>query len=138
MTFFSTSALLDIGDVPFISHSDKPTRREALEYFRRVQESWDLNIHYYEEVTDVVRKDGFFTVESKKGEYICKNVIVATGFYGIPKMMGVPGEELPKVRHYYDEIGRASCRERVWIWEVERGVKKEKKRYESEDKDSSE
>lgn len=103
MTFFSTSALLEIGGVPFISHSDKPTRREALEYFRRVQEAWDLNIHYYEEVTDVVRKDGFFTVESTKGQYVCKNVIVATGFYGIPKMMGVPGEELPKVRHYYDE-----------------------------------
>lgn len=103
MTFFSTSALLEIGNVPFISHSDKPTRREALEYFRRVQEAWDLNIRYYEEVKDVIRQDGFFTVESNKGQYVCKNVIVATGFYGIPKRMNIPGEDLPKVRHYYDE-----------------------------------
>lgn len=103
MTFFSTSALLEIGEVPFISHSDKPTRREALEYFRRVQEAWDLNIHYYEEVIDVVRKKDFFTVDSIKRKYICKNVIVATGFYGIPKLMNIPGEDLPKVRHYYDE-----------------------------------
>lgn len=103
MTFFSTSALLEIGEVPFISHSDKPTRREALEYFRRVQESWDLNIHFYEKVTDVIKKEDYFSVVTGKQTYTCSNVIVSTGFYGQPKLMGVPGEELSKVRHYYQE-----------------------------------
>src|SRR5690606_9482263 len=104
MTFFSTSALLEIGNVPFISHSDKPTRREALEYFRRVQESWNLNIHYYEEVTDIKKRAGYFSVTSSRDRYQCTYVIVATGFYGLPKMMNVPGENLPKVRHYYREV----------------------------------
>ncbi|HLU93245.1 MAG TPA: YpdA family putative bacillithiol disulfide reductase [Membranihabitans sp.] len=104
MTFFSTSALLEIGNVPFISHSDKPTRREALEYFRRVQESWNLNIHYYEEVTDIKKRAGYFSVTSSRDRYQCTFVIVATGFYGLPKMMNVPGENLPKVRHYYREV----------------------------------
>lgn len=104
MTFFSTSALLEIGKVPFISHSDKPTRREALEYFRRVQESWDLNIHYYEEVTDIQKKADSFTVVTSKQTYRSTYVIVATGFYGQPKMINVPGEDLPKVRHYYREV----------------------------------
>lgn len=104
MTFFSTSVLLEIGQVPFISHSDKPTRREALEYFRRVQESWDLNIHYYEEVTDIRKEADYFTVVSSKSTYRSTYVIVATGFYGQPKMMNVPGEDLPKVRHYYREV----------------------------------
>ena len=103
MTFFSTSALLEIGDVPFISHSEKPTRREALEYFRRVQESWDLNIHYYEEVADINKKGDYFTVVTSRQEYNCRYVIAATGFYGQPKLMNVPGEELQKVRHYYRE-----------------------------------
>lgn len=103
MTFFSTSALLEIGDVPFISHSEKPTRREALEYFRRVQESWDLNIHYYEEVADINKIGDYFTVVTSRQEYNCRYVIAATGFYGQPKLMNVPGEELQKVRHYYRE-----------------------------------
>ena len=104
MTFFSTSALLEIGNVPFISHSDKPTRREALEYFRRVQQSWNLHIQYYEEVTDIEKKAGYFLVNSSRQQYNCNYVIVATGFYGQPKMMNVPGEDLPKVRHYYREV----------------------------------
>lgn len=103
MTFFSTSALLEIGDVPFISHSDKPTRREALEYFRRVQESWNLNIHYYEEVTAIEKNQDQFSVTTSRKQYTCQYVIVATGFYGQPKLMIIPGEDLPKVRHYYRE-----------------------------------
>lgn len=103
MTFFSTSALLEIGDVPFISHSDKPTRRESLEYFRRVQEAWDLNIHFYEEVTDIEKSGDLFSVTTSKEQYISSYVIVATGFYGQPKLMNVPGEQLDKVRHYYQE-----------------------------------
>lgn len=104
MTFFSTSALLEIGNVPFISHSDKPTRRESLEYFRRVLESWDLNIHFYEEVTDIDKKGDHFAVTTPKNTYRSTYVIVATGFYGKPKLMNVPGEDLPKVRHYYKEV----------------------------------
>jgi len=104
MTFFSTSALLEIGNVPFISHSDKPTRREALEYFRRVLDSWDLNIHFYEEVTDIRKTSEYFSVETSKSTYRSTYVIVATGFYGLPKLMNIPGENLPKVRHYYREV----------------------------------
>ena len=103
MTFFSTSKLLEIGDVPFISHGDKPTRREALEYFRRVQESWKLQINYYEEVQDVRREEDGFGVETSRGSYSARNVVIATGFYGLPHLMDIPGEDLPKVRHYFDE-----------------------------------
>ena len=103
MTFFSTSKLLEIGDVPFISHSDKPTRREALEYFRRVMQSWDLNTHFYEEVTGLEKtKDGYL-VTTSKSKYPTQRVIVATGFYGNARKMNIPGEELPKVKHFYDE-----------------------------------
>jgi thioredoxin reductase (NADPH) len=103
MTFFSTSKLLEIGDVPFISHGEKPTRTESLEYFRRVQEKWKLNIHYYERVMDITGSDGAFVVKTTKGEYHTRKVVVATGFYDYPVLMGVPGEQLPKVKHYYDE-----------------------------------
>jgi thioredoxin reductase (NADPH) len=104
MTFFSSSKLLEIGDVPFIAHGDKPTRREALEYFRRVQETWDLNIHYYERVENVDKnRDNLFEVVSKNNTYISRNVVVATGFYDFPHLMNIPGENLPKVKHYYDE-----------------------------------
>lgn len=104
MTFFSTSNLLEIGAVPFISHSDKPTRSESLEYFRRVVESWDLNIHYYEQVEQVKRQDnGLFTIKTSKDNYQTQKVIIATGFYGHYRPLNVPGENLPKVKHYYDE-----------------------------------
>lgn len=103
MTFFSTSNLLEIGEVPFISHSDKPTRREALEYYRRVSESWDLQINLYEEVLKMESLDEHYLVVTTKAEYTTTHVILATGFYGKPVLMNVPGEELSKVRHYYDE-----------------------------------
>ncbi|MDX1617652.1 MAG: YpdA family putative bacillithiol disulfide reductase [Balneolaceae bacterium] len=103
MTFFSTSDRLEIGGIPFISHGTKPTRREALEYYRRAAESYDLPIQLYEEVRQVEGQDGDFTVVSDKNRYTASKVVVATGFYDIPKKMNVPGEELPKVRHYYDE-----------------------------------
>src|SRR5680860_67411 len=74
MSFFSTSSLLEIGNVPFISHSDKPTRREALEYFRRVQEAWELNIHFYEEVTDIDKKQDYFSVSTTRQKYISSYV----------------------------------------------------------------
>ena len=103
MTFFSTSDRLEIGDVPFISHGPKPTRREALEYYRRVAESFELPVNLYESVLAVEGEDGNFVVKTDKAEYEAKKVVVATGFYGSPNLMGVPGEDLPKVKHYYDE-----------------------------------
>jgi thioredoxin reductase (NADPH) len=104
MTFFSTSNLLEIGDVPFIAHGDKPTRRESLEYFRRVVESWQLNIKLYEKVETIIQKTSHvFEIETGKGKYSTKNVVVATGFYDTPNLLNIPGEELPKVKHYYDE-----------------------------------
>lgn len=103
MTFFSTSKKLEIGGVPFISHSDKPTRKEALEYYRRLQEAHSLNIQFYETVTGLKREGDAYKVHTNKGTYPAKNVVVATGYYGKPNLMNVPGEELPKVKHYYDE-----------------------------------
>lgn len=106
MTFFSTSDRLEIGNIPFISHGPKPTRKEALEYYRRAAEHYKLDINLYEEVKDVKGSDGNYTVTTDKQTYTAKKVVVATGFYGRPNMMGVPGEELPKVLHYYDEPHR--------------------------------
>ncbi|OEK05745.1 YpdA family putative bacillithiol disulfide reductase [Roseivirga misakiensis] len=103
MTFFSTSNLLEIGDVPFIAHGDKPTRRESLEYFRRVQESWDLQVSLYTEVTGMTSSDDGYLIQTTKGVFEGKNVVVATGFYDTPRMLDIPGEDLPKVKHYYDD-----------------------------------
>ncbi|MGK7370815.1 MAG: YpdA family putative bacillithiol disulfide reductase [Candidatus Halalkalibacterium sp. M3_1C_030] len=103
MTFFSTSERLEIGGVPFISHGPKPTRREALEYYRRTSEHHELDIHVYEEVQSVEGSDGDFTVSTDKDSYEADKVVVATGFYDIAKKMNIPGEELDKVTHYYDE-----------------------------------
>ena len=103
MTFFSTSDKLEIGGVPFISHGPKPTRREAMEYYRRSAESYAIDIHLYEEVQNITGADGDFTVITNKARYAASKVVVATGFYDIAKKINVPGEELPKVRHYYDE-----------------------------------
>ena len=102
MTFFSTSDKLEIGGVPFISHNSKPTKSEALEYYRRVVSSWKLDINLYEEVNQITKKENFEVVTSK-GKYISKNVIVSTGFYDLPYKLNVPGEDLDKVKHYYDE-----------------------------------
>lgn len=103
MTFFSTSDKLEIGDVPFISHSPKPTRSEALEYYRRVTLHWKINIRLYENVNSVERIDEHFQIKTTKDAYQTKNIVIATGFYDIPNLMHVPGEELPKVHHYYRE-----------------------------------
>ncbi|PWJ42600.1 YpdA family putative bacillithiol disulfide reductase [Sediminitomix flava] len=104
MTFFSTSEKLEIGGVPFISHNPRPTRREALEYYRRVQTKWNLNIHLFEEVNEVQKLGPEqFEVKTNKVEYFSKNIIVATGFYGLPNLMNIEGEDLPKVKHYYDD-----------------------------------
>ncbi len=104
MTFFSTSLNLEIGGIPFVSHADKPSRREALEYYRRVYQTWDLDVRMYEAATDLLAAaDGTYRVVSTATAYHCRHVVIATGFYDVPRRMDVPGEDLPKVRHFYEE-----------------------------------
>lgn len=103
MTFFSTSLKLEIHNIPFISHRDKPTRGESLEYYRRLVESQQLNISLYEEVQNMKQEEGGYIIETSKGTHHARAVCVATGFYDTPRSLGVPGEDLPKVRHYFDD-----------------------------------
>jgi thioredoxin reductase (NADPH) len=103
MTFFSTSERLEIGGVPFVSNNPKPTRPEALEYYRRVAISGGLRVKLFEKVLTVKRKDGLFTAITSRQTYTARNIIVATGFYDIPYLLNVPGEDLPKVKHYYKD-----------------------------------
>ena len=104
MTFFSTAAKLEIADIPFIAHHDKPTRAEALEYYRRLLEQFELNVKTYEPVTGMTPNgETGYVVSTSKATYETRCVIVATGYYDTPRLLDVPGEELPKVRHYYDD-----------------------------------
>lgn len=103
MTFFSTSKKLEIAGIPFISHTEKPTRQEALEYYRRVVESKDINIQYRTAVQDIHKDKNQFHVVCQDKSLTCDNVIIATGFYDTPNYMDVAGENLPKVKHYYDD-----------------------------------
>lgn len=152
MTFFSTSERLEIGKIPFVSNNAKPTRSEALEYYRRVTIANALNIHLFEEVKKVqeggygsmdkynktqhakdaktvTRKQAasqprqatgsktnyliptsgitqpvsLYKVTTSKSLYTCNNIIIATGFYDIPYLLNVPGEDLPKVKHFYND-----------------------------------
>ncbi|HTE33173.1 MAG TPA: YpdA family putative bacillithiol disulfide reductase [Chryseolinea sp.] len=103
MTFFSTSERLEIGAVPFISHGPKPNRVESLEYYRRVCSSWDIQVNLYEEVLSVKQSLNGHLVKTRKASYNAKSVILALGFYDLPYLLHVPGEDLPKVKHYYDE-----------------------------------
>lgn len=103
MTFFSTSERLEIDGIPFISNNPKPNRNEALEYYRRVATSNALEIHLYEKVVAVEKKENHFNVQTSKREYRAKNIIVSTGFFDIPNQLDVPGAHLPKVIHYYKE-----------------------------------
>lgn len=105
MTFFSTSQKLEIGDVPFISHAEKPTRRESLEYYRRLVGHFELAVRLYETVESMEalsERDGY-RIHTDKGIYTTAKVVVATGFYDTPRLLEVPGEALPKVKHYYDD-----------------------------------
>jgi thioredoxin reductase (NADPH) len=103
MVFFSTSDRLEIGNVPFVSHGDKPTRREALEYFRRVKNSWNLNVKTFEQVLNVESNNDGFKVKTNKGDYSSRFVIISIGYYDNPNLLNIPGEDLPKVKHYFDE-----------------------------------
>jgi thioredoxin reductase (NADPH) len=103
MKFFSTSERLEIGDVPFVSNNPKPTRSEALEYYRRIVTSFDLKIHLFEKVTEVKKAGKTFKIKTSKTEYKSANIVISTGFYDIPYLLNVKGEDLPKVKHYYDD-----------------------------------
>lgn len=103
MTFFSTSDRLEIGNVPFVSHGDKPTRREALEYYRRVVDAWKLKINTYEKVISIEKQEKQFIITTNKSQYKSENVIIATGFFDYPNLLNVPGENLSKVFHYFKE-----------------------------------
>ena len=104
MTFFSSSERLEIGDIPFVTTNPKPRRTEALEYYRRIQQKFELDTHLFEEVLDIKKNESEnFYITTRKRSYTAKKVIIATGFYDIPMLLNIPGEELNKVRHYYDD-----------------------------------
>lgn len=108
MTFFSTAVMLEVGDVPFTIPDSKPTRREAIAYYRHVVRHWGLSVHQYEAVDRVEKTEGGFRISTSTmaGEdrtYRAHNVVIATGGFHEPNFLGVPGEELPKVKHYYHE-----------------------------------
>jgi thioredoxin reductase (NADPH) len=103
MTFFSTSEKLEIGGVPFVSNNIKPTRSEALEYYRRVTISAALDIKLFEAVERIDRQNDEFEITTTKSKYTANNIVIATGFYDLPFLLNVPGENLPNVTHYYGE-----------------------------------
>lgn len=105
MTFFSTSEKLEIGGIPFMSLNNKPNRAEALEYYRRVTQIYELNINLFDKVVHVNKSESneCFRVTTLKETYAAKYIIVSTGFYDIPCLMNVPGEALSKVTHYYKD-----------------------------------
>lgn len=108
MVFFTTPELLEIGDVPFTTSLVKPTRLEALEYYRRVAEHYQLHIHQYQWVKTITGDDGKFRVTATDRldhihDYRARKIVIATGYYDLPNLIGVPGEDLPKVFHYYRE-----------------------------------
>jgi thioredoxin reductase (NADPH) len=103
MTFFSTSERLEIDGIPFMSINAKPTRPEALEYYRRVATSRHLRIKLFEEVQNIAPNGDTYTVTTPRQSYSARHIVIATGFYDIPNLMNVPGEDLPKVKHYYKD-----------------------------------
>jgi thioredoxin reductase (NADPH) len=113
MTFFTTPELLEIGGLPFVTPYEKPTRLEALRYYRRVVDTYGLSVTLGERVTGIAKRDGLFEVTSRPADGSTgppeartrkvRNVVVATGYYDHPNPLSVPGEELPHVSHYYDE-----------------------------------
>lgn len=103
MQFFSSSEKLEIDEIPFISNNAKPFKAEALEYYRRIASSHKLNINLFEKVEHVEKEKSTYKVVTSKRSYTTKNLIIATGFYDIPNYISVPGEDLPKVFHYYKD-----------------------------------
>ena len=108
MVFFTTPELLEIGNIPFTTSLQKPTREEALEYYRKVAEHYELDVRQYEWVKTVMGEDGNFVITAtdragRPHDYTVKKVIVSTGYYDLANHLNIPGEELPKVSHYYRE-----------------------------------
>lgn len=103
MTFFSTPELLEIGGLPFISSDTRPTRIEAIKYYQRVIEYFDLSINYDEKVIDIKTRDDVFTVYSDRAEYTARHVVLAAGYFDNPNQYIIQGVDLPKVSNYYDE-----------------------------------
>jgi thioredoxin reductase (NADPH) len=108
MTFFTTPELLEIGNMPFSSPNQKPTRAEALEYYRKVAQHYSLDVRQYENVDSVAGEDGAFAVRTtdkfgRKHLHQTRKIIVSTGYYDLPNYLGIPGEDLLKVKHYYNE-----------------------------------
>ena len=103
MSFFSTSEKLEIGGVPFVTINKRPTRVEALEYYRRVAFSHQLPVNLFEEVEQVDDKGNYYDITTAKASYQVKHIIIATGFYDIAVDLNIPGEKLPKVKHYYQD-----------------------------------
>ncbi|MGZ3756123.1 MAG: YpdA family putative bacillithiol disulfide reductase [Mucilaginibacter sp.] len=104
MTFFSTSEKLEIGGIPFVTTHNKPNRNDALEYYRRVATSNNLPINLFEEVTTIIKlENGDYAIITSKGTYHAKRIIISTGFYDIAVNLDIPGENLPKVMHYYKD-----------------------------------
>lgn len=102
MRFFSTADKLEIAEIPFITTSPKPGRQDALEYYQGIARQKALKIKLYEKVLDI-SKNELFEIHTSKAKYLTKNVIIATGFYDIPNLLNIPGENLQKVKHYYTE-----------------------------------
>ena len=103
MVFFTTPELLEIGNMPLVCEREKANRNEALKYYRKVVQATSLNIHQYEEVHEISRGGGEFRIETAAGSYRARNVVLAIGYYDNPNMLGIPGEDLPHVSHYYTE-----------------------------------
>jgi thioredoxin reductase (NADPH) len=109
LVFFTTPELLEIGDLPFVCEREKPVRIEALKYYRRVVDTYQLRVNQYEKVTRVSGSDGDFSVETEatltgeKHSYHSRKIIVAIGYFDYVNTMGIPGEDLPKVSHYYKD-----------------------------------
>jgi len=103
MQFFSTSEKLEIDNIPFISNENKPRRNEALEYYRRIVTSNELTIKLFEKVNNIASNSEYFKVITNKTSYKAKHIVIASGFYDIPKMLNVPGENLTKISHYYKD-----------------------------------
>lgn len=103
MVFFTTPELLEIGGIPMTSLNEKPGRTEALKYYRRVAEYFKLKVRQYEQVVNIAGEDENFIVTTTKDVYRARKIILATGYYDLPNMLNVPGEDLPKVIHYYKE-----------------------------------
>ncbi|MGK7397727.1 MAG: YpdA family putative bacillithiol disulfide reductase [Candidatus Cyclobacteriaceae bacterium M3_2C_046] len=108
MTFFSTSENIEIGDLPFVSMGMRPNRIEALKYYRKVVNHFNLNLELFTTVTAIHKEKEYFSIFTSKQKFIARKIILATGYYDVPRYLNIPGEDLPHVSHYYDEAYKYS------------------------------